>query len=88
MKKHTKIYMEAFGYDRSDFIECEIPSCNYPAVDIHHIQARGMGGSKTKDVPSNLMALCRFHHKEYGDKKQFKHYLKQIHALKKEKEMS
>jgi len=41
-----------------------------------------MGGSKTKDIPENLMALCRVHHDKYGDKKQFKDFLKDTHASK------
>jgi hypothetical protein len=47
MRKHTKIYLDHYGYDETDFIPCEI--CGAKAVDIHHIEAKGMGGSKTKD---------------------------------------
>lgn len=77
MKKHTKIYMDHFGYTISDFIKCEIPECERRAVDINHIDARGMGGNPTrdKDVIDNLMATCREHHIEYGDKKQHKRWL-------------
>lgn len=57
MKKHTKIYMEVMGYDTSDFVPCEI--CGAEAVDIHHIEPRGMGGSRDADRIDNLMALCR-----------------------------
>lgn len=67
MKKHTKIYLDYFGYGEEDFIPCEV--CTKKAVDIHHIVARGMGGSKEKDNIQNLMALCRECHLEYGDKK-------------------
>lgn len=77
MKKHTKIYFEFFDFDNYDYIPCEV--CASPAVDIHHIEARGMGGSKTKDVIENLQALCRACHIRYGDKKQYKEELKQIH---------
>lgn len=77
MRKHTKIYLKEMGFDMSDFIPCEI--CGKRAVDIHHIDARGMGGSKNKDVIENLMALCRRHHDMYGDKRQYKQYLKDIH---------
>jgi predicted restriction endonuclease len=80
MKRHTKIYMNHFGYDISSFIECEI--CGREAVDIHHIEARGMGGSKTKDVIENLMALCREHHIRYGDKIQYKSFLRGVHKIK------
>jgi hypothetical protein len=80
MKKHTKLYMSYFGYDESDFIPCEV--CGLKAVDINHIDARGIGGSKTKDTIDNLQALCRECHVHFGDKKQHKEYLKNIHALK------
>ena len=80
MKKHTKIYLNYFGYDTTDWIPCEI--CGNQAVDIHHIEPRGMGGSKTKDVIDNLMGLCRACHIEYGDKKQHKDMLKVVHKVK------
>ena len=80
MKKHTKIYLDYFGYGIEDFIPCE--SCGAKAVDIHHIEARGMGGNKEADNIRNLMALCREHHIEYGDKKQYIEYLKEIHKEK------
>jgi hypothetical protein len=80
VKKHTKVYLDYFGYDKSDFIPCEV--CGAQAVDIHHIEARGMGGSKHADVIENLMALCRKDHARYGDNKSFKDWLKKVHALK------
>ena len=57
MKKHTKIFMEANGYSKGDWIPCAF--CGATAVDIDHIQNRGMGGSKLLDTPENLQALCR-----------------------------
>lgn len=80
MKIHTKIYFNYFGYDISDFIPCEC--CGAKAVDIHHIECKGMGGSKTKDYIENLMAVCRQCHIEKGDKKQYLEELKKIHANK------
>ena len=77
MKKHTKLYMSFFGYDVSDTILCEV--CGKVGVDLHHINCRGMGGSNEKDNISNLMCLCRECHIEYGDKKQHKEYLQNIH---------
>lgn len=68
------------GYDTSDFIPCEV--CGKKAVDIHHIEARGMGGSDKKDVIENLMALCRECHIKYGDITKAKDYLKKIHQLR------
>ena len=77
MKKHIVTYFNHFGYDISDFIPCEV--CGKTAVDIHHIEARGIGGSKEADNIENLMALCREDHLKYGDKKQYKEWLKSIH---------
>jgi len=57
LKKHTKIYLAACGYSTCDIIVCEI--CGTVAVDIHHIDPRGIGGSKHKDNIENLIALCR-----------------------------
>jgi hypothetical protein len=77
MQKHTQIYLQGMGYKTTDFIPCEV--CGSQAVDCHHIEARGMGGSKDKDTIENIMALCREHHIQYGDKKQYKDFLKEIH---------
>jgi len=77
MRKHTKIYMDYFGYGKEDFISCEI--CGKKAVDIHHINARGMGGSKEKDSIENLMAVDRECHLKYGDKKEYMDFLKEKH---------
>ena len=77
MTNHLKIYLHGMGYKKTDFIPCEV--CGSQAVDIHHINARGMGGSKSADVIENLMGLCRRCHIEYGDKKQYKEFLKDIH---------
>jgi hypothetical protein len=80
MKPHVKIYLNHFGYDVSSFIPCEI--CNKKAIDIHHIECKGMGGSKQKDVIENLQALCRECHIRYGDKKKHKDYLIEVHKNK------
>ena len=80
MKKHVKIYLDYFGYSGYEFIPCEV--CGSKAVDIHHINARGMGGSKAADCIENLQALCRDCHLTYGDKTQYKDYLIDIHHSK------
>jgi len=80
MKKHTKIYLDFFNYSTVDFIPCEI--CGAKAVDIHHIDCKGMGGSKEKDTIQNLMALCRLCHFKYGDIKNQIDFLKEIHLKK------
>ena len=58
MKKHTKVYLDFFNYVEQDYIPCEM-ECGDKAVDVHHLQSRGMGGSKNKDYIENLMGLCR-----------------------------
>jgi len=76
VKKHTKIYYDYFNY-YGEFVSCEI--CGAEAVDIHHIESRGMGGSIEKDDIKNLIAVCRACHIEYGDKKDKIEFLKSIH---------
>jgi 5-methylcytosine-specific restriction endonuclease McrA len=80
MKNHTKVYFKAFGYDTNSWIGCEV--CGSTAVDIHHIESRGMGGSKNADTIENLMALCRECHVEFGDKKHYKELLVATHAMR------
>ncbi len=80
MKKHIVVYLDHFNYDTDDFIPCEV--CGAKAVDIHHIKARGMGGSNTKDVIENLQALCRKCHLDFGDKKQWMDFLIDKHKNK------
>lgn len=78
MKNHTKVYLEYFEIDEENpFIPCEV--CGARAVDIHHIRARGMGGSKKKDDITNLMALCRVCHIQYGDISDLVDSLQDIH---------
>ncbi len=80
MKNHTKVYLDGMGYSTTDWIPCEV--CQAQAVDIHHIEARGMGGSKEADTIENLMALCRQCHTNLGDKKHYKELLVATHALR------
>ena len=80
MKNHTKIYLKEMNYHETDWIPCEM--CGQTAVDIHHIEARGMGGSKDKDVIENLMALCRSCHNRYEGNKSDKAMLRIVHLVK------
>lgn len=77
MKIHTKIYFEHYGYTEADHIECEV--CSTTAVDIHHIEAKGMGGKAGKDVISNLIALCRKCHEKAHKYELTKDYLLDKH---------
>lgn len=60
MKTHVTNYHKARGLEPGDFIGCEICGCK--AVDIHHIEPKGLGGSKKLDKAENLIALCRLCH--------------------------
>ena len=80
MKRHIKVYFDYFGYKLQSDIYCEV--CGSAANDIHHIDCRGMGGSKLKDSIHNLMALCRKCHEKFGDKSLYKEYLIQIHQYR------
>ena len=68
------------NYHQTDWIPCEM--CGQTAVDIHHIEARGMGGSKDRDVIENLMALCRSCHIRYEGNKADKAMLRVVHLVK------
>lgn len=77
MVKHKKIYFDAFGYTMADFIPSEISGIR--ADDIHHIEARGMGGSENLDRIENLMAVTRSEHNEFGDISKYKSELFRAH---------
>jgi 5-methylcytosine-specific restriction endonuclease McrA len=71
--------MDYFGYCLDDVILCEV--CNKPANDIHHIETRRKKSSLKYDI-TNLMAICREHHLEFGDKVRYKELLQNIHNSK------
>jgi len=68
MKKHTRIYTQYFGIGEQDTPLCEWCTKSQ-AVDINHIEPRGMGGSKTKDYIENLVGMCRKCHNLFEAKK-------------------
>jgi len=77
MKKYKKIYFDYFGYCKDEKILCEI--CGREAVDIHHIQPKGIGGSKNEDYIENLIALCRDCHTAAHEHSLSKELLTKIH---------
>ena len=80
MKKHTKIFYDYHNLDKCDFIECYV--CGAKAVDIHHIEQKGMGGSSSKDYIENLIPLCRKCHENAHANILTKDYLKNLVNLK------
>ncbi len=78
MKQYMINYFESIGEPPHHNLKCEIEGCGNRANDIHHIDARGMGGSKLKDNPENLIAVCRGCHDKYGDRKQHKEMLRDL----------
>lgn len=71
--------MDHFGYDIQDFIPCEL--LGVKANDVHHIDNKGMGGSKEKDYIENLMAIQFDLHIWYGDKPKHMDFLKEAHRV-------
>lgn len=81
MKSYTKVYLKYFGYTTADYIPCEVSGCGKKAVDLHHVEARSKRMDLLDDI-HNLMAICRTCHEKYGDKKQYKDFLKETHLKK------
>ena len=82
MKKYVKIYMDFHDYVLDDVILCE--HCSKVAVDIHHIDARGLGGDSRghKNQIENLIALCRSCHIKAETDKQFNNQLRELNKYK------
>jgi 5-methylcytosine-specific restriction endonuclease McrA len=76
MKKHVKIYYDHYQYSECDSILCQV--CGKIAVDIHHIEPKGMGGKAGKDRIDNLIALCRKCHEDAHKSKLNKEDLRAI----------
>lgn len=79
MVKHKKIFMEFFNLTPEDIVPCEC--CHKAvAVDVHHCEPKGMGGSKLRDYIENLIGLCRACHDEAHSNPAFNEKLKAIAA--------
>ena len=69
MKSYVKVYLDFFDYTITDKIICEVCK-DAIAVDLHHVYSRKKAKSKLNEI-SNLVALCRECHIEFGDKVQY-----------------
>lgn len=88
LKDYVIVWLKGMGFDprflnSDDRIPCEI--CGEQFHDVHHIDRRGMGGSKKKYYVEQLMGLCRTEHTKYGDQKQYRSFLYWLHFLNMEK---
>ena len=79
MKKYIKTYYDYFHLDICDTPPCEM--CGHPAVNIHHIDNKGMGGSKKKDFIGNLAAVCMECHNKAHRHPEFNEELKKKHLI-------
>lgn len=80
MQKHTRVYLDYFGYSGYEYLPCEVCQCHL--TDIHHVVPRSKFGSKTKDQQDkieNLIGLCRPCHDKAHDGTYSKEYLTEIH---------
>jgi len=78
MKSYVKVYLDFFGYSGFEYMPCEIPNCNRRAVDVCHIWAKSIKDELRNDI-KNLMGKCREHHIEFGDKKDKRDWLQEVH---------
>ena len=74
--------MDYYDYVIDDVILCE--NCSKQAVDIHHIDARGLGGDPrgSKNQIENLIALCRSCHIKAETNKDFNNQLREQNKYK------
>ena len=74
--------MNYYDYVIDDVIPCEV--CSKVAVDIHHIDTRGLGGDPRgyKDQIENLIALCRSCHIKAETNKEFNNDLREMNKNK------
>ena len=84
MKPHVRIYLKFWGYADSSFSQEQVlcDGCQKKfANDVHHISRRGLGGSKRKNTPQNLVALCRGCHTMADHNKEYNKHLELILGL-------
>lgn len=85
MTDFTLTYIKGMAYDAElawmdQWIPCEI--CDDRATAVHHIDARGMGGTTQEYQVKDLMGLCTECHERHGDITAIKPLLRTIHRLR------
>ena len=72
MKKHIEIYKSFWNPELTISQTYQCCWCDsWEGGEIHHIEKRGMGGSKCQDRIENLVYLCRTHHQIADNKTAF-----------------
>ena len=73
------MFMKYYGYTEADSYSELCWYCNKNVwQDNHHIESRGMGGSKLRDRIDNLIPLCRSCHSDSSVINKQKDKLKEI----------
>lgn len=72
--------MQFFGYKTAEEIPCEF--CGRPAVDVHHLIPKSIAPKHKVNLITNLIGLCREHHNQAHEFKNFNEDLKYIHRRK------
>lgn len=75
--KHLRVYDQFFGTS-SGTRSCELFGLSRN-VHVTHIDASGMGGRDSAHKISNLMCLRAEAHEFYGDKTEWKEFLREVH---------
>ena len=57
---HHDIFRKFYNLAEDEYVQCAL--CQRQAVDIHHIDIKGMGGSQGKEHITNYIPLCRTCH--------------------------
>ncbi len=77
MKNYKSKFLKYWKYGDQDLPQCW--GCyTQPAVDIHHLKGRGMGGDPTgvRDDIRNLIPLCRQCHTKTDNDREYNEKLK------------
>jgi hypothetical protein len=80
MTNHLKVYCAGLSIEPEEVV-CELTGrpAAMGGVDIHHIEPRGMGGSKSKDYLENLMAVDRRLHDFVENNPKYQHWYRLVH---------
>lgn len=80
MLSHVQIYHDFFHIDPHNPRRCELTG-RTTFTELHHIDARGMGGRASMDYIENIMCLTREAHIFFGDIVKYKEWLKVAHEM-------